>query len=434
LQVALARDGNDLQALTRLNELAKAGENLDARRADRRATTLERFLLTTDPSRSNAVAGLLRARVLDPMAAAWREAQLVACYLQDGAPGPIADWMAAQLDPGGLAEAASWLKAPQAWVRRASITTPFYLARRDLDVRVLETEADAVMRELARRPGLAAPPSTRQGLSPLLATTPVPTDLASLPSDERQRFWEALLRMGARTELAPGVAVVRDDLAMFGYRDNVTTLEQDHALLARRRASSVFLLRDRGAGAESAIGDAAVRVRSGLAPLHVSHPDQVAALQTRLEALRQAINSVPLLGRFSLRHPTDPLSPMDPFSRSWPTAPIARPSQARWDAWGAALSGRPTGVATEDEPPSVASSPPRPYGDPVLTQARDRYTQGVAKLEPKASLGHDPWGKPLPARPDRDGFGLPHPTYEPHPEPRPEPRPEPHPEPHPHFL
>jgi hypothetical protein len=393
LHEALARDGTDLQALVRLNELARLGESVDAQRADRRALVLTRFLMTTEPSRSRAVRNLIRERVMDPLAAAWRESQLMQAYIDDGAQVPVADWMAAQLNQGDFAEVATWLETTQALLRQATVSTPAFLTRRDLDLRALDTESRAVISALARRTGSDAGTESPRAVPDVSLAAAVPTDLGQLSTERQARLWEALDRLGVRTELAPAVARTRTRLALLGYENAVSSLTSDLESLLLNPSLHKSLLpgSDPSLSAKSAIWEAAIRVRSGVLILYGSDPGRAGDLTHRLEALRQKIRFPPLLdtpmmvrglgGNLTLRRPDPPTSP------DWPSEGMPPPKPPRFDGWGGPF-GRPGESSSSDDGAGLErlrSMAARPFSDPLVLEAHEKWQSALKPI--KRSFG-----------------------------------------------
>ncbi len=381
LQEALARDGTDVQALVRLNELAQH-EPVDVRQADRRATVLERFELTTEPSRSRLVRETIRDRIMDPVAAAWKESQLMESYLADGAAVPFGEWMASQLDPGDLVEVAAWVEGTQALVRHG--LSPASLAHRDLDLRVLDVESREVLRSFSRRTETREAPSTGAPAA-LTAAVPIPSrpDIDRLDPEDQRLFWEALERLGARTQLAPGAIQLRHHLALNGYEQAVDGLLSDLDSLQSHPLGRGLRFDCGIDPTEGQIFQAAARVRSGILPLYGSDPEKARSLLERLETLRTQIRYVPppLLfvrpidgleaGLGSVRPTRASVAPRSP---EWPSEGLAPASQNWWQAWGRPLS-QPSAA------PSDSLTAARPFDDQFVEKAREAAQGLVAKIE-----------------------------------------------------
>jgi hypothetical protein len=417
LQIALAREPDNLQLLVRLAEI-RGVPNM--RGAERRAVAFQRFRLFTDPARSAAVRSLVRDRIADPIGAAWRESQLMNDYLAEATTASFPEWIATQLTDGDLVEVASWIEVTRAIVAHNNALAPPMLRQRAVDLEALDQEGSAVIAELQERKRAGLAPNSgsaveaRRASAGALLEVATPTDPGALSVESQRSLWEALERLGARTELASAGRRLRDALALQGYKSEITDLEQDLSELPNLRPTlSIFdqTWRDSSATMAELLWERAKRLRAALSSLRAPDAAEVAALNARLEAVRTGLTLpaadrfVPLFSRIDLLHlrdgQTTPLALPRPVRRpegetpSWPTwdpRPAAPPDWTRWKKPDAAPASEGESVDVSER---LRKAPVRPFGDLALRSARQAFEERAAAAR-KSLRDKEPWRFPQP--------------------------------------
>ncbi len=398
LHEALARDGGDLSVLGRLAEL-RGGE---AWAEQARVESFEYVGQWTEPTRSRLALDIIRDRLVDPLRAAWNEARLMHLASSENLGETFPEFLAYQLNDGDLAEASTWLERTHRMLEEVQATTPAALLRRDVDLRALAAEHLAVSRRLAQGgsgptegPATAAPTRSLRPSDPGLASFEPPTDLSRVPWSLRQRYYESLRRLAARTEVAVVVEQKTDEVAMSGYADEVSDLERDVARVKNAATRAARAARPRSLEVDwkqTAAAEALFRRAGALyrGVQQYSAPNSVGA-QALLDRIRAVDPHAGLKSYAELR---------DEILSGEHSAPKPESDPSLWRPWERPIRDLEAELQWTILPRSeldhmdlefrdallAKGEVARPFMDPALVRSRVEFERALEHLEPPPPL------------------------------------------------